>query len=59
MARKVTRRNIAAGCIEGTKPVSKKYFRFMRPAMGSQPSTPGGGAMSAEDAPVSSPRTQK
>src|SRR5215468_4576688 len=42
IARNVTTRNIAAGCNAGTCRVIRKYFRFIMPAMGSQPSTPGG-----------------
>src|SRR5580704_9648221 len=39
---KVISRNMAAGCIAGTRPVSRKYLKFIMPAMGSQPSTPAG-----------------
>ena len=39
---KPMKRNMAAGWICGTWPVSRKYFVFIRPAMGSQPSTPAG-----------------
>ena len=35
-------KNMAAGWMEGTRPVSRRYLKFMRPAMGSQPSTPAG-----------------
>ena len=42
IATNVTSRNIAAGCSSGTRPVLRKYFRFIMPAMGSQPSTPAG-----------------
>src|SRR6201993_2600268 len=38
IAKNVTSRNIAAGCNSGTRPVTRKYFRFIMPAMGSQPS---------------------
>ena len=40
--RKPRIRNIAAGCTAGTEPVARKYLRFIRPAMGSHPSAPGG-----------------
>src|ERR1700758_720325 len=40
--RKVVSRNMAAGCKAGTRCERTKYFRFIRPAMGSQPSTPAG-----------------
>src|SRR5438309_1588629 len=42
IATNVTSKNIAAGCSSGTCLVTKKYFRFIMPAMGSQPSTPAG-----------------
>src|SRR5690348_4642761 len=44
IARNVISRNIAAGCIAGTRPLTSKYFKFINPAIGSQPSTPAGGA---------------
>src|SRR5215472_16961801 len=59
IARNVISRNMAAGWIAGTRPVNKKYLKFIRPAMGSQPSIPGGGAAIVEFAPFSSARTQK
>src|SRR5262250_1780381 len=34
IARKVISRNIPAGCSAGTRRVSTKYFRFIRPAIG-------------------------
>src|SRR5579884_1791235 len=58
MARNVMSRNIAAGWMAGTWPVKRRYLRFMSPAMGSQPSTPAGGAAET-GVPVSIPRTQK
>src|ERR1700757_2455078 len=57
--RNVISRNIAAGCKVGTCPVTKKYFRFIMPAIGSQPSTPAG-RLTYTDCPfVSKWRTQK
>src|SRR5579864_8637940 len=37
IATNVTSKNIAAGCSSGTCLVTKKYFRFIMPAMGGQP----------------------
>src|ERR1700757_36645 len=59
VARKVTSRNIAAGCMSGTCPVNKKYFRFIMPAIGSQPSTPAGRATYTLLPAVSKWRTQR
>src|SRR4051812_8696906 len=41
-SRKQETRIIAAGWMSGKTPVSRKAFRFISPAMGSQPSTPAG-----------------
>ena len=53
MTTKAASRNIAAGWTSGTEPVSRAYFRFIRPAIGSQPSTPGGRPTNAVCPPVS------
>ena len=58
IARKATSRNMAAGCIVGARPVSTKYLRFIRPAMGSQPSTPAGRETCQPCPPRSKKRTQ-
>src|SRR5262249_15056388 len=50
IATKTTNRNNAAGCVKGTWPVLSQYFRFISPAIGSQPSTPGGRSMVAPSA---------
>src|SRR5439155_26171638 len=55
---KVMSRNIAAGCIAGTCPVSSQYLKFITSAMGSQPSTPAGLTMPV-GAEFSNCRTQK
>src|SRR6516225_6641275 len=52
IVRKVINRNIAAGCIAGMWPVTRKYFRFISPAMGRQHSTPAGGSATVVAAPV-------
>src|SRR5215469_16408144 len=38
----VINKNIAAGCRAGTWRVTRKYLRFIMPAIGSHPSTPAG-----------------
>src|SRR6266702_3114162 len=40
--RKAAANTIAAGWIDGARWVTRKYLRFIRPAMGSQPSIPAG-----------------
>src|ERR1700745_2347505 len=40
--RNVKSKNIAAGCSAGTLAVTRKYLRFIMPAIGSHPSTPAG-----------------
>src|ERR1035441_141041 len=40
--RKANNNTMAAGWIAGTRPVSRKYLEFIRPAMGSHPSTTDG-----------------
>jgi hypothetical protein len=42
MSMKAMNRTIAAGWMAGTCPVSRKYFVFIRPAIGNQPSAPAG-----------------
>src|SRR5690242_4533715 len=42
MIRKVASSTMAAGWMRGISPVTKKYFKLSKPAIGSQPSTPGG-----------------
>src|SRR5579863_1480461 len=42
ISRKLKNKYMAAGWISGTRPVMNKYFAFISPAMGSQPSIPAG-----------------
>src|SRR5581483_5336182 len=42
IAKNESSRNIPAGWMRGSSPVARKTLRFMREAIGSQPSTPGG-----------------
>src|SRR5579872_842330 len=51
--KKAISKNIAAGWMAGTWPVTSQYFKFIKPAMGSQPSTPGGRETAGVCKPVS------
>jgi hypothetical protein len=59
IARNAISRNIAAGCIAGTRPVVSRYFKFISPAMGSQPSTPAGRLTIQPWPPRSNQRTHR
>jgi len=56
---KAINRTIAAGWIAGTRPMRKKYFVFIKPAMGSQPSAPAGLGTLSPVPPRSQKRTQR
>ena len=56
---KAINRTMAAGWIAGTRPVSMKYFVFIKPAMGSQPSAPAGRGTLNPVSPFSQKRTQR
>src|SRR5262249_19813435 len=53
IARNVTNRNMPAGCRRGSSPVAQNNFRFIKEAIGSQPSTPAGRAVQTACPPVS------
>ena len=59
MSKKAMNRIMAAGWMAGMCPVSRKYFAFISPAIGSQPSAPAGRDTLKPVAPCSRERTQR
>src|SRR5580693_543696 len=57
ISRNAISKNIAAGCIAGTFPVTSQYFKFINPAIGSHPSTPVGRPTGDPGPRISSHRT--